>query len=455
MVDVELSRRTVLGAAVLSAATSGANVSAASMATEQSPIWDRATRSTEAKPIIDYLSANGSKLLRSPQGSIALPSVSPSLPGREYSAQLWDWDTLWTSVALFRLAEIKRDVAFHAEVTRHVEGSLLTFFAHQTPEGRIPLVINPVMPPNGGLRFDAPNHQNQAKPVFGQLALLLAERTGSVDFLAPHFAALLRFYDSWYLGNLSKPGLLVWGDDVSIGNDNDPTTYGRPYFSSANVLLNCFFYQDLGAAEKLAERLNRPSAERARIAARRQALGEAIQRHCWDARDAFYYTADVQVTDRRAELIPDIPRGMATSWQAIPLRIQTFTGFLPLWCGLATPQQAEALLARNWFADERLRGNWGVRSLGRGEPMYSMVASGNPSNWLGPVWIIANYLVWKGLVAYGQVRAADDLATKTVRLLVKSLAETGSLNEYYHPDTGVALSHQGFMDWDMLVLDMI
>jgi len=29
------------------------------------------------------------------------------------------------------------------------------------------------------------------------------------------------------------------------------------------------------------------------------------------------------------------------------------------------------------------------------------------------------------------------------------------LNEYYHPDTGTALSHKGFMDWNLLVLEMI
>ncbi len=409
----------------------------------------------KAQPIVDYLSANGAKLLRDAQGAIALPSISPSLPGKEYSAQLWDWDTLWSSIALFRLADLQGDPAFHDRLTRHVKGSLLTFLAHQTPEGRIPLVIFPVTPPNVGLRLDAPNHQNQAKPVFAQLALLLADRTGGVEFLRPHFDRLLRFYDSWYLANMSKAGLFVWGDDVCIGNDNDPTTYGRPYFSSANLLLNCLFYQELGAAMTLARRLGRSQAEQDGLAARRQSLGDAIQRNCWDERDAFYYTADIQVVDRRSELLPGLPQGMSTSWQALPLRIQTFTGFLPLWCGLATPAQAERLLARNWFADDRLRGAWGVRSLGRLEPMYSMAASSNPSNWLGPVWIIASYLVWKGLVAYGYTRAADALATSTVRLLNKSLAETGSLNEYYDPDTGAALSHQGFMDWDMLVLEMI
>jgi putative isomerase len=87
--------------------------------------------------------------------------------------------------------------------------------------------------------------------------------------------------------------------------------------------------------------------------------------------------------------------------------------------------------------------------------MYSMDFSSNPSNWLGPVWIIVNYLVWKGLTDYNFHYEADQLRDKTLLLLSADLAKNGSLNEYYHPDTGAALSHKGFMDWNMLVLEMI
>jgi putative isomerase len=87
--------------------------------------------------------------------------------------------------------------------------------------------------------------------------------------------------------------------------------------------------------------------------------------------------------------------------------------------------------------------------------MYSLVFSSNPSNWLGPVWIIVNYFVWKGLNNFGFHDEAARLADKTIRLLSDDLATNGSLNEYYHPDTGKALSHKGFMDWNLLALDMI
>jgi putative isomerase len=308
--------------------------------------------------------------------------------------------------------------------------------------------------PFGTLKPDRPKSQNQAKPVFGQLALLISDELGAVDWLSPQFDKLLRFYASWVSGNQSPLGLLVWGNDVAIGNDNDPTTFGRPFFSSANLLLNCLFYQDLKAAAELARRLNRPSDQQ-RLSAQARTLGEQIQLYCWDPRDRFYYTVDVQCVDRRKELIPQVRPGMDMAWRCLPLRVQTFTGFLPLWCGLATPEQARKLVQANYVADERFRGAFGVRSLSSMESMYSMDFSSNPSNWLGPVWIIVNYFVWKGLKDYGFAKEADQLSDKTVRLLSADLAANGSLNEYYHPDTGAALSHKGFMDWNLLVLEMI
>ena len=87
--------------------------------------------------------------------------------------------------------------------------------------------------------------------------------------------------------------------------------------------------------------------------------------------------------------------------------------------------------------------------------MYSLDFSSNPSNWLGPVWIIVNYLVWRGLTNYKFTDAANDLADKTLSLLASDLAATGSLNEYYHPETAKPLSHAGFMDWNLLALEMI
>ena len=404
--------------------------------------------------LIHYFAANAPQLLRAPEGILKHPCVAPSLPGKTYSTNLWDWDTLWTSQGLFRLAALQHDDSLKQELCEHVSGSLLNFLEHASPGGQIPIMMTADDPHPFGIPGKSSTSKNQAKPVFGQLGLLACDQRGDANWLRPHFDSILRFYDSWIERNSSSIGLLVWGDDVAIGDDNDPTTFGRPFFSSANLLLNCLFYQDLLASAELARRLGH-SADHDRLSVQAETLAQRIQKFCWDARDSFYYTVDVQCVDRRAELIQNFPRGMDMSWRCLPMRIQMFTGFLPLWCGIAPQEDAHKLVSRNYLADDRFCAQWGARSLSARESMYSLEFSSNPSNWLGPVWIIVNYFVWKALQRYGYRKEADALADKTLLLLARDLEANGSLNEYYHPDTGAALSHKGFMDWNLLVLEMI
>jgi len=448
----------LLGASSLVRGSTDSNPEPAGQSTGQPDLSSSGSpdgRKQAADQLLNYFGKTAPLLLRPAQGVLTHPSIACSLPGKAYATSLWDWDTYWTTRGLFRFAAISNDAAFRKDVGNHAIGSFLNFFDNQSDEGRVSIVLDVNnVDPFGSLKKDRPKSQNQAKPVFAQLALLIANEIGAVDWLAPQFDKLLRFYASWFSGNQSPIGLLVWGNDVAIGNDNDPTTFGRPFFSSANLLLNCLFYEDLKAAAELARRLNRADDQQ-RLSAQASTLGEQIQKYCWDPRDQYYYTVDVQCVDRRRELIPHVKPGMDMSWHCLPLRIQTFTGFLPLWCGLATPDQAKALVQTNYLADDRLRGNAGVRSLSSKESMYSLVRSGNPSNWLGPVWIIVNYFVWKGLKDYGFQDEAGKLADKTLQMLSADLASNGSLNEYYDPDTGKALSHKGFMDWNLLVLEMV
>ncbi|MGC9260933.1 MAG: MGH1-like glycoside hydrolase domain-containing protein [Phycisphaerae bacterium] len=462
---VDISRRDVLtglaGVAVGSlgdAETSRVTAAAETVKQEpmlRKPVLSPAARKAAADKLLAYIAKVGPKLLLPPVGVLRHPFISPSLPGKAYDGQLWDWDTLWTSRGLFRLAALLDDRALHARICSHAQGSLFNFLEHQSEAGRIPIMLQA----NNTdifrcLNKAAPNYHNQAKPVFGQLALLVADEMGDVKWLEPRFDQLLKFYNSWILGYQSATGLLVWGDEVAYGDDGDPTVWGRPFFSSANIMLNSLYYQDLRAAAELAHRLNRPEDEK-RLTRQAQDMADRIQKYCWDPRDRFYYTVDVQCKDRRAELLPGIPEGMPMSWHCLPMRIQMFTGFLPLWCSLATTQQADDLVQLHYRNDKTFYAAYGVRSLSKQETMYTLARSGNPSNMLGPIWIIVNYFVWKGLKDYGYRAEAENLADKTLQLLAMSLTTTGTLNEYYNPDTGAPISHNGFMDWNMLVLEMI
>jgi len=451
-----LSRRDVLASLALAGASSlaGGSDRGPLPPASAAALLSADERGQHADALLRYFAANAPLLLRAPDGVLKHPSVAPALPGKAYSTNLWDWDTLWTSQGLFRLAALLHDDQLRQRLCEHVCGSLLNFLEHASAGGQLPIVMTADDPDPLGATGKNATSRNQAKPVFGQLGLLACDQRGDANWLKPHFDSILRFYDSWIRHNSSSIGLLVWGDDVAIGDDNDPTTFGRPFFSSANLLLNCLFYQDLLASAEIARRLGR-SADHDRLTRQAEELAQRIHKFCWDPRDNYYYTVDVQCVDRRAELIRTVPRGMDMSWRCLPMRIQMFTGFLPLWCGIAPRQNAQKLVSTNYLADDRLCARWGARSLSARETMYSLEFSSNPSNWLGPVWIIVNYFVWKALQRYGYRKEAYALAEKTLLLLSRDLETNGSLNEYYHPDTGAALSHKGFLDWNLLVLEMI
>ncbi|RRJ97695.1 glycogen debranching protein [Opitutaceae bacterium TAV4] len=417
--------------------------------------------------IVSHFHQAAPGLFRQRAGCLRHPFI---VPGAQYGAELWDWDAYWTTIGLLELARVTGDTALRDEAIRHGQGSLLNFFEHQAPSGAIPIMMRADNPDVFGCLEKQGPERNQAKPVFGQFALALEDAmhrgagiptalfnpAGGTPAPLPNIVipALDRFYAYWDARyRHAGTGLLVWGSDVAIGVDNDPTTYARPPFSSANLLLNCLYHADLEAAATLAERIGENTLA-ARWRARAGEIVNAIRSHCWDARDEFFYTLDTQCADHRATLISWAKPGAPLAWSALPMRIQMFTGFLPLWRGIATPAQAAAL-CRHATDTSTFAADAGIRSLSRREPMFSLAVSSNPSNWNGPVWILSNYLVWQGLLRYGFTVEAAELATRTLRLLAADIETHGATHEYYDPDTGRPIMNKGFISWNLLACAMM
>ena len=86
--------------------------------------------------------------------------------------------------------------------------------------------------------------------------------------------------------------------------------------------------------------------------------------------------------------------------------------------------------------------------------MYNLEKSNNPSNWLGPIWIVANYLTYKGLLRYKKTELAENLRAKTILLLQKNLEQYSEMFESYHPDTGAPNLFPGFLSWNLLAIEL-
>lgn len=127
---------------------------------------------------------------------------------------------------------------------------------------------------------------------------------------------------------------------------------------------------------------------------------------------------------------------------------------MAMWAGIATAEQAERMVKENLLDEKGFWAPYGVRSLSRYEKMYVIKKSGNPSCWLGPIWGISNYLVFRGLLRYGFTAEAKELAEKTLSLFERDLAQCGQLHEYYDPETGEPVNNPGFQSWNLLAVNM-
>ena len=126
---------------------------------------------------------------------------------------------------------------------------------------------------------------------------------------------------------------------------------------------------------------------------------------------------------------------------------------MPMLAGFAAKEEAESLVS--WYHRKEAFGSaYGITTLDRRERMFRIAATNNPSDWLGPIWVVANYCVFEGMKRYGYLEEAKDLADKTIGLLSTDLEKTGCLHEYYDPDSGAPVMNGGFLNWNLLALNM-
>jgi putative isomerase len=147
--------------------------------------------------------------------------------------------------------------------------------------------------------------------------------------------------------------------------------------------------------------------------------------------------------------------GQPRNWDCLIQRIGVWSGFLAMWAGVAAPDQAKQMVERNLLDTNTFAAPYGIRSLSKMEKMYDLRATSNPSNWLGPVWVNANYFVFRGLVKYGYDDEARRLVEKTIKLIGMDYEKSGELHEFYLPENGEPVMNAGFQDWNLLVLNMI
>ncbi len=387
----------------------------------------------------NYIDNNYRKNLREASGRFPHPFF---VPGASYSEQLWDWDSWLMQVAFNEFAG--------KDIEAYEKGNVLDFLEFQDKDGRIPINIKAQAASIFDLKDGA--EVNIHKPCLAQQAVLVSEKYGDYEWLRDKYKGFVRFID-WYKKNAfhAESGLYFWINDFAIGVDNDPCTFYRPDKSTGSIFLNCLMYGELKAMETIASRVGE-SSDAFVFGCDAEELKRAIQKQCWDERDGFFYSADIDLrpVDPSEWLHSGDPRG----YQSLPMRIGVWSGFLAMFYEIATKEQAERMVKEHFLNEKTFCAPYGVRSLSKAEKMYHVAKTGNPSCWTGPVWANANYMTYVGLKKYGYSVQAKELAEKTVKLFGRDIEACGEMHEYYDPETGEGVNNRGFQSWNLLVWNL-
>ena len=402
----------------------------------------------------EYFLRNAHRVLKKPAGELKNPFLDP---GSGYEGDLWDWDSYFTAKALCAAfstcsdMEMKEAGCAREVVAAHIKGCVLNFLTAQENDGYIPIMLS------GNGLFAGYFHGehaksiplNQHKPFLCQAALQAGEFTGDYKWIdCDKLAAYLHYYEMRQFD--VRSGLFIWQDDIMIGIDNNPTVYYRAPRSSADIYLNSFIVAEYDAMAEILRRNDKDATEYENKAA---TLRIAINGQMWDEHDGIYYSQDVGfVKTERSYNGFTFHEGFAPRWNTVPLKIRFWACFLPLYVGVCNEEQANRLCEH--LHDPDVMATYGIRTLARNEKMYNLEKSNNPSNWLGPIWIVANYLTYKGLLRYKKTELAENLRAKTILLLQKNLEQYSEMFESYHPDTGAPNLFPGFLSWNLLAIEL-
>lgn len=399
-----------------------------------------------------FIKENALKMLKVSDGVFKHPFIDP---GAGYENNLWDWDSYWSATALFEFCEyFKKDKDFNykeikEKVITHAKGNILNFFDLQLDDGFIAMVTTA-----NGLFASLLKDEylsgkviNQHKPFLCKGVLNASRISNDYNWFdtAP-LEKYLKFYDSNQFDKNS--GLYFWRNDIMIGIDNNPTVFGFPNDCCADIYLNCFIYTEFCA---MAEILKARGENNSYYVEKAENLKKAIRSELYDKRDGLYYSAYIGIETKKTEIFH---HGIGAFWKSVPLKIRIWACFLPIMCGISTAEEGKAMLERHYL-DENMSCEYGVRTLSKDEKMYNTQNSSNPSNWLGAVWIIANYCTWKSLKVAGMQKEAREMVEKTVKLLGKDVIENNAMSESYVPETGKPMMYGGFLNWNVLVIEMI
>jgi putative isomerase len=274
------------------------------------------------------------------------------------------------------------------------------------------------------------NNARDTKPPLAAWAVWeVFRQTKDTAFVKEMYAALSRYHHWWYANrdhdgdSLCEYGATdgtriaaAWesGMDNAVRFDHARMQKNNAHawsLDQSSVDLNAYLYAEKLYLAKMTALLHLPDTWTSSASI----LKEKINQQYYDSITGFYY-------DRNISLV----------------KVQGAEGWIPLWAGIASQQQAAAVAAV-------------LRQPGKFNTKVPLpvLAADHPNfdprkgYWRGPVWLDQFYFAVAGLKAYGFQQLANEFSTKLWQHAT-GMNDASPLYENYHPLTGKGLNAPNF-----------
>ena len=328
--------------------------------------------------------------------------------GYSYHA-IYDWDPYFEGIVELSLGW----------TPKYMENGVKIFLNLQNKEGFIRRVQD-----NRGNEGE-----EMFKPFLAQTSVLIARRTGSLDWLTDNDYQRMRLYLIYWLETLRKgnTGLSYWRSAPHTGMDTQTERAGvwKSDFCDG-VDLNSYLYRECLAFALIADAKGHAD-DAALFRKEADKKKEAIQKYCWNEKDGFFYDFDNRTGKQ--------------------IKVKSVAGFAPMWAQIATPSQAKRMVNEHLLNPDEFWRKFPVAALAATERGYSenLMPGDVGCNWRANTWIPANYYIFSALRHYGY----HDLAAKLANLTFDKVKMLGD-REYYTSDSDKGCGLNPFWGWSLL-----
>ena len=332
---------------------------------------------------------------------------------------LYDWDQYFESI-------IQIYMGWPPE---YIKNCVTIFLDHQQESG----LISRSVPSN---KYHDPEH---LKPFLAQIVLLVFDNYNDTKWFTDDYLTKMKKYiNYWYVdmdGN--KNGLSEWMSAPHTGMDNQHERAGWWLDRiSEGVDLNSYLVKEAKAFARICEILGKKN-ESKKYTTMAEERAANVREMLWDGEDGFFY--DKQYSS-------GVFGGNSLTSKGLR-RIKSVSGFMPMWAGVATKEQAEELVYNHLLNPQEFWTNYPIPALAKSEPGYAdkKLYSDLGCSWRANTWIPTNYMVYHGLKTYGYNEISKLVSIRTQQLLEKS-----GDREYYRSEDGVGQGLDPFWGWSLL-----